>query len=228
MLLVNRDSENQENSIASNNIVPKPISDFLKLETPRAWLDKAIQNLPILLIDHANCEKKAASTALSLMFRYSEEVDVCYRMSRLAREELRHYEQVMKIIQERGIEMQLLTPSRYASGLMKHVSKDEPQRITESLIVGGIIEARSCERFASLIPYLEELGEIKLAKFYAGLLASEARHFEHYLELARKYSNNIFTSEQFELRVAFFLSEEKKLIESFDPDFHFHSGLPSK
>ena len=209
------------------NYVPQEILAFLQCETPKSWLEKAVQSLPVLLIDHASCEKKAASTALRLMFRYSEEAEICYRMSRLAREELRHYEQVLKIIQERNIELISLTPSRYAASLMSHVSREEPKRIMESLIVGGIIEARSCERFARLVPYLKLAGEDKLAKFYSGLLASEARHFEHYLELAQKYSAEQYSQEAFDQRVAFFLSKEKELIESTDDEFHFHSGLPS-
>ena len=208
------------------SLVPEAILKFLKVETPMTWLQLALQSLPVLLIDHANCEKKAASTALRLMFRYSEETEICYRMSRLAREELRHYEQVLKIINERDIKLVSLTPSRYAATLMQGVSKSEPQRITESLIVGGIIEARSCERFARLVPYLESVGENKLAKFYSGLLASEARHFEHYLELARKYSSELYSETEFNQRVEFFLSKEKELIESPDSEFHFHSGMP--
>ena len=208
------------------SLVPQAIQDFLNVKTPESWLNKAIQSLPVLLIDHANCEKKAASTALRLMFRYSEETDICYRMSRLAREELRHYEQVLKIIQERNISLVSLSPSRYAATLMQCVSKSEPQRISESLIVGGIIEARSCERFASLIPWLEAAGETKLAKFYSGLLASEARHFMHYLDLAKSYSVNVFTDSQFSARVEFFLEKEASLILSEDEHFHFHSGVP--
>ena len=218
---------NQAPHSPADNYVPEKILEFLDCETPRAWLEIAVQSLPILLIDHASCEKKAASTALRLMFRYSEEAEICYRMSRLAREELRHYEQVLKIIQERNIKLISHTPSRYAASLMSHVSREEPKRIMESLIVGGIIEARSCERFARLVPYLKSVREAKLAKFYSGLLASEARHFEHYLELARKYSAEKFSQEAFDQRVAFFLSKEKELIESTDDEFHFHSGLPS-
>ncbi len=226
MLVQKPQSTNSSQIDSRKSLVPEAILKFLKVETPMAWLQLALQSLPVLLIDHANCEKKAASTALRLMFRYSEQVDICYRMSRLAREELRHYEQVLKHIQERNIELISLTPSRYAASLMQGVSKEEPQRITESLIVGGIIEARSCERFACLVPYLQSVGEDKLAKFYSGLLASEARHFEHYLELARKYSAEIYSQAEFNQRVEFFLSKEKELIVSPDSEFHFHSGMP--
>jgi len=217
-------SKSEQQSVS---LVPEAISNFLLINTPAAWLEAACENLPLLLIDHANCEKKAASTAISLLFRYSEQVDICYRMSRLAREELRHYEQVLKIIQQRNIELRLLKPSRYAAGLMSHVVKDEPERLIELLIVGGIIEARSCERFAALIPYLEKNNEIELAKFYGGLLASEARHFEHYLELAKKYSWGTNLETGFDQRVKFFLEREVELIQTDDLEFHFHSGMPA-
>jgi tRNA-(ms[2]io[6]A)-hydroxylase len=147
-------------------------------------------------------------------------------MSRLAREELRHYEQVLKLINARKIELKLLKPSRYASTLMAHVSKEEPNRLPELLIVGGIIEARSCERFAALIPYLEKNNEFTLAKFYSGLLASEARHFERYLELAKQYSSEVFTDVEFNEKVAFFLSKDSELILRADENFQFHSGVP--
>lgn len=208
------------------DLVPPEISSFLLTSTPVSWLNHACDNLPILLIDHANCEKKAASTAISLMFRYSEEAEICYRMSRLAREELRHYEQVLKLINARKIELKLLKPSRYASTLMANVSKEEPNRLPELLIVGGIIEARSCERFAALIPYLEKINENDLAKFYSGLLASEARHFKHYLDLAKQYSSDVFTDVEFNERVTIILTKESELILQPDKNFHFHSGKP--
>jgi tRNA-(ms[2]io[6]A)-hydroxylase len=217
-------SEQPQYSFAQH--VPREISVFLHCQTPGAWLNVAGQRIQDLLLDHANCEKKAASTAINLMFRYSEQADICFRMSRLAREELRHYEQVLKILQKRGMQLKLYKPSRYAAALMSHVSSQEPQRLCDLLIVGGIIEARSCERFAVLIPVLEEGGELELAKFYSGLLASEARHFEHYLDLAKRYSSEIYAPPEFEQRVEVLLKAESDLITSEDNEFHFHSGVP--
>ncbi len=207
------------------NLVPSGISEFLLCETPQEWLELAVERLDELLIDHANCEKKAASTALSLMFRYDCYADICYRMSRLAREELRHYEQVLKIIEQRQIKLKPVKPSRYAGGLHQHVAKFDPQRLPELLIIGGIIEARSCERFARIIPYLESAEELELAKFYRGLLASEARHFQHYLELARKYWKDNELTGPFSEKVKDFLSIERELIMSSDISFNFHSGV---
>ena len=149
------------------------INQFLLCETPDAWVQSALQHQALLLLDHANCEKKAASTALTLMYRYVGDFEMMHKMSRLAREELRHYEQVMAIMETRGIAYEQITPCRYASELRKPVRTHEPARFIDTLIVGAIIEARSCERFAKVAPYLDE----ELQKFYLSLLKSEARHY---------------------------------------------------
>jgi tRNA-(ms[2]io[6]A)-hydroxylase len=93
------------------------IKDFLACETPQAWLDSALDNQDILLVDHANCEKKAASTALNLMYRYVEHHKLLTKLSRLAREELRHFEQVIAIMKRRGVDYPQLSASRYAGEL---------------------------------------------------------------------------------------------------------------
>ena len=191
------------------------VLDFLPCRTPQAWIDAAIQDIPTLLVDHANCEKKAASTALGLMYRYTDNFDLLNKMSRLAREELRHFEQVIAIMKKRGIEYRHLTPSRYAGELHKHIRKEEPDRLVDTLIVGAIIEARSCERFYSLIPHLDD----DLAKFYESLLKSEARHFEDYLELAQKAAEQDVNK-----NVDDFLDREKKVFEVADLELRFHSS----
>ncbi|TNE70975.1 MAG: tRNA-(ms[2]io[6]A)-hydroxylase [Gammaproteobacteria bacterium] len=191
------------------------IHDFLPCRTPKLWIDNALANPDLMLIDHAHCEKKAASTALSLMYRYVDNTDLLNKMSRLAREELRHFEQVLAIMKKRGVEYGHLSPARYAAGLREEVRKEDPGRLVDVLIVGAIIEARSCERFAALAPYLDE----KLADFYNGLLKSEARHYQDYLSLAEQ-ANGGPVSE----RVGRFLAIEKRLIEEPDTEFRFHSG----
>jgi len=195
-----------------------PITDFLACETPDAWVRWALDNEPLLLLDHANCEKKAASTALTLMYRYVGDYEMMHKMSRLAREELRHYEQVMNLMQKRGQAYDQITPSRYAADLRKPIRTHEPARYVDTLIVGAIIEARSCERFAKLAPHLDE----ELQSFYLSLLKSEARHFQDYLKLARKAAGG----ESIEPRVQRFLALERELIERPDKDFRFHSGIP--
>jgi len=204
-------------------LVPQPINldavnAFLPCMTPRAWIDAALSDLPTLLIDHANCEKKAAATAMSLMHRHTENAVLLNKMSRLAREELRHFEQVMKIMQRRGIDYTLVTASRYAAGLRDLVRKKDPGRLVDTLLVGALIEARSCERFATLVPYLD--GE--LAEFYASLLKSESRHFQDYLRLAADLSDEA----ELEARLGVFRKREQELIESTDSEMRFHSGVP--
>jgi tRNA-(ms[2]io[6]A)-hydroxylase len=194
-----------------------PITDFLLCRTPQAWIDRALQEQAILLIDHANCEKKAASTALGLMYRHTDHYELLQKLSRLAREELRHFEQVIAIMKKRGVAYEHVTASRYAASLHTHVHKRDPDRLVDTLIMGAIIEARSCERFAALAPYLDTV----LQKFYCSLLQSESRHFMDYLALAKMYAASDISE-----RVHFFLEHERELIESHDDEFRFHSGVP--
>ncbi|MDO3384998.1 tRNA-(ms[2]io[6]A)-hydroxylase [Gilvimarinus sp. SDUM040013] len=192
------------------------ITEFLYCSTPQSWIDNALANPAILLLDHANCEKKAASTAMQLMYRYVSDFELLNKMSRLAREELRHFEQVIAIMQARGIAYDQISASRYAAELRKPVRTFEPARLVDTLIVGAIIEARSCERFAKLAPHLDE----ELKNFYFSLLKSEARHFQDYLHLAQKAAG----VESIQERVDFFLALEQKLVQGGDDEFRFHSG----
>ncbi|MFC0338730.1 tRNA-(ms[2]io[6]A)-hydroxylase [Kushneria avicenniae] len=201
----------------SHELMPSELLDFLPCRTPRSWVNAALGNERLLMIDHAQCEKKAASTAMSLMYRYTSRVDLLTKMSQLAREELLHFEQVVTLMRERGIDYEHVSASRYAQGLREHVREQEPGRLIDVLIVGAYIEARSCERFACLIPHLDDT----LAKFYRSLVKSEGRHFEDYLELAAQYADGPIDE-----RVAFFGEVEKSLIESPDHEFRFHSGVP--
>ncbi len=194
------------------------IKEFLACETPDSWIEAALQNQDIMLIDHAHCEKKAASTAMNLMFRYVDRIDLLNKMSRLAREELIHFEQVLAIMQDRGIVYDHMSPARYAAGMRQHVRTSEPGRLIDLLIIGAYIEARSCERFAKLAPFLDE----ELAKFYRSLLKSEGRHYQDYLGLAADYAG-----EPIDERVAFFREVERELVESPDDEFRFHSGAPT-
>ena len=197
-----------------------PLRAFLRVATPAAWIEAAAQpgNLPLLLVDHANCEKKAASTALHLMYRYVEHPALLHKLSRLAREELRHFEQVLAIIEARGIAYPQLSAARYASGLRELVARDEPLRLVDTLLVGAIIEARSCERFAALLGVVDD----ELSRFYASLLRSEARHFEDYLALARELVPGV----AIDARLEPLLEREAQLIEGEDCEFRFHSGVP--
>ena len=202
-------------------VVPEPIAEFLDTATPREWLDAASQRLPEMLLDHANCELKAASTALGFLYRYPDRTRLAQRMSRLAREELRHFEQVRSIMEEMDIPFERLSASRYAGGLRDEVRDDEPYKLLDLLLVGALIEARSCERFAVLAPLLPE----RLGKFYKGLLASEARHFEHYIAFAKSECD--IDADEINARLEELKAIEAKLISEPDPQFRFHSGKPA-
>jgi tRNA-(ms[2]io[6]A)-hydroxylase len=194
---------------------------LLRVPTPAGWIAEARALPDILLIDHANCEKKAASTALALMFAYAEDLELTGKMSRLAREELRHYEQVAKLIRSLGVTPQRLSPGRYAERMRRLVAKTEPQREVDLMICGAFIEARSCERFAALS---KGVGA-PLSDLFQGLHNAEARHYKIYLDLAGRAAKRAGVALQ--ARIEEFGVLEAELITSPDPLFRFHSGPPS-
>jgi tRNA-(ms[2]io[6]A)-hydroxylase len=194
-------------------------SSVLRAATHAAWFETARERWQELLVDHANCEKKAASTALSLTFTYADDLDLTSRLSRLAREELRHFEQVQKLMVELRVSFRRLTPSRYAEGLRRSVRQGEPGRILDLLLCGALIEARSCERFLGLVPLLHE----PLASFYAALAKSEARHQGLYLRLAQQRA----AAEEVQERLETLAQIEADLATAPDAQFRFHSGTPA-
>ncbi len=157
------------------------------------WAECALAHMDEVLLDHAHCEKKAASTALSMIFRYPEYAQLAVPMSELAREELRHFEQVVALIRARGGEFARQHPSPYAARLMTAVRREHPGRLLDTLLCCSLIEARSCERMQHLAEALAARGaddpahvDHALFTLYDGLLASEARHHAAYVELARE------------------------------------------
>ena len=197
------------------------IQQFLHCETPDAWVKNALDNQALLLLDHANCEKKAASTAVNLMFRYVGDFDMMNKMSRLAREELRHYEQVMAIMKARGVAYDQITPGRYAGELRKLVRTSEPGRYIDTLICGAIIEARSCERFKLLGEASDSLLDPELKKLYRELWASEAGHYLTFIQLAEQVAPAPIVAE----RWTYFLKEESTLIQKMPPGPRMHSSV---
>jgi tRNA-(ms[2]io[6]A)-hydroxylase len=233
--------------------------------TPKAWIEEAVKpdNLPNLLRDHANCELKAAQTAMLLLRRYAVDQqssdallawlkpyedfvyrkigngdfsdyenlskklisksdfeygdDLISKMVLLIKEELHHFQQVWEIMQSRGVTYDNLTASRYARSIMKHVRTHEPAKLSDTLICGAYIEARSCERFAKLAPHLDH----ELEKFYISLLCSETRHFQDYLSLAEKVSQQRITDREILLA-----EKEAELVLSEDTEFRLHCGMP--
>ena len=196
-----------------------PIYEFLGARTTQAWVDAALADLPLIIQDHANCEKKAAGTAMNLIFRYEFSYDLQRKLAQLIREEMLHYEQVLGIMNERGQAWKYLSAGRYAKGMLKHKRTYEPAAMVDVLIIGAFIEARSCERFAALA---EIINDKRLAKYYRYLLKSESRHFEDYLALAQSLAED-----NIDERVAFFKEVEAELISSPDTELRFHSGNPA-
>lgn len=150
--------------------------------TDPSWTDHALANIDEILLDHAHCEKKAASTAVSLIFRHVEHPALAVPLARLAREELAHFEEVVDLIRARGGEFRRIPPSPYAARLTAAIRPQGPAKLLDTLLCCGLIEARSCERMSLLAA---ALGDPPLKKLYRGLLACEARHFDSYLDLAR-------------------------------------------
>lgn len=243
-----------------------PINAFLLCPTPDAWIDKAKKTkyLNALLIDHCNCELKAAQTAMFMVRKYAVDQasghtlmqwakpyedyvykcirhvafpeksimqsssltvkegfdhgqDLVDKMVRLIKEEFHHFEQVLEIMESRDIPYQNMTAGTYAKGLMKMVRTYEPAALIDKLIIGAYIEARSCERFAKLAPFLDD----ELNKFYVSLLRSEARHYQDYLALAEAIAG-----EDISERVRLIGERESQLIQREEAEFRFHSGIP--
>jgi tRNA-(ms[2]io[6]A)-hydroxylase len=156
----------------------------LHAPTPDRWFDQVQAHLDLLLIDHAHCEKKAAGVAMNLLFSYVEHAELTRAMTEIVAEELDHFHQVRAILDRRGIRFYKLGPSQYASRLHELVSKQEPLRAVDRLLVAGLIEARSCERFGLL---RDRLADRELADFYGSLFESEARHHSTYVRLAKDF-----------------------------------------
>lgn len=193
-------------------------SEVLLVPTPDGWVQAAAARWRELLNDHAQCEKKAASTALALMFTYPEDRPLAAALSRLAREELRHFEQVQKLMTALEVPFERQRPGRYASGLRTLLRTADPGRKLDLLLTGALIEARSCERFRLLAPRLPA----EVGGFYAQLAKSEARHFEQYLDLAQQAAPSRWRDRLSELA-----GHEGRLATSPDAQLRFHSGPPS-
>ncbi|PSB02528.1 tRNA-(ms[2]io[6]A)-hydroxylase [Merismopedia glauca] len=166
------------------NISTIPVINVLRSSTSQGWIEQALSNLEAILLDHSHCERKAAGVALNLMFRYPSNSDMVRKLTAIAQEELEHFEQVNQILEARGIPLASLSPAPYGAGLKAQIRPQEPQRFLDSLLVCGLIEARSHERLGLLA---DNLPDLELAKFYRSLMASEARHYGIYWVLAHTY-----------------------------------------
>jgi tRNA-(ms[2]io[6]A)-hydroxylase len=188
----------------------------LASKTDPSWVESALSDLDELLLDHAHCERKAAGMALRLMFRYPDQPFLHDPLSRLAREELAHYEEVLRAMAVRGGSMRRQRPSPYAGRLYHCVRSAEPERLLDTLLACALIEARSCERFQLLA---DAVDDPKLSALYHGLLASEARHHGSYLELAVQASDG----DSAQARLRELAQREAEIIADPTPMVRMHS-----
>lgn len=159
----------------------------LQSESTQRWLLHVDEHLDELLIDHAHCERKAASTAMNLMNAYTENMDLCREMATIVEEELEHFFMVIEILQKRDIPFRRLAAGPYGRELNRLTRPSEPNRAVDRLLVASLIEARSCERFSLLAEHVRGRDD-ELAEFYAGLFESEARHHTTYVRLAEYFA----------------------------------------
>ncbi len=191
----------------------------LRSRTDEGWGQRALGDLDTLLLDHAHLEKKAASTALTLIFRYPERGTLHRRLSELAREELEHFELCLDHLEGRGLRFTKLPAAPYAGKLMKQVRPQEPSRLLDTLLCCAIIEARSCERMQALAEALRG-PEPALHDFYVELMRSEARHHALYVDMACE----LFEHEQVHARLATLMDHEATLIASAPTEARMHGG----
>jgi tRNA-(ms[2]io[6]A)-hydroxylase len=180
------------------------------------WLADVEEHLDEVLIDHAHCEKKAAGTALNLIFAYVDRLELVRELTPIVNEELAHFQMVLDVIERRGIRFRRLIPSSYGRKLNDLVRKQEPHKAIDRLLVAALIEARSCERFALL---RDRLRDAELAEFYGSLFASEARHHATYVELARLFDCN----GEVDRRLAELAAAEAQIIDEGDKLVRVHS-----
>ena len=189
---------------------------ILQAPTCEAWLEQALANLDIILLDHSHCERKAAGVALNLMFRYPAHGRLIRQLTAIAQEELNHFEQVNQWLERRSIALKPLVAAPYGAGLKAQVRRREPLRLLDSSLVAALIEARSHERLGLLATHCSDLD---LGGFYRQLMASEARHYGAYWLLANAY----FERSQVDKRLTELAQVEHTLLSSLHPEPRMHS-----
>lgn len=189
----------------------------LAAPTEPSWAEWAVENLDELLIDHAHCEMKAASTALGLVFHYSQHDWMAAPLSAFAREELEHFEQVLALLKQRGVRFRGLPASRYAKRLRAFCRPDEPDKLIDTLLCCALIEARSCERFRLLA---EHAPEAELRGFFESLLASEARHHHDFVAFA----DRLAPKDEVRARLALAAEHEARILAGPPTEVRLHDG----
>lgn len=192
--------------------------DVLSVSTDDLWLQKAVNNLDLLLIDHAHCERKAAQNAMTLIFKFPNLPNMVTKLSKIVREEMVHFERVLRFLKQRKITFRGLKSGGYATHLGTCVSQDDPQaRLIDQLLIAAIIEARSCERLGLLAPLLPK----DIGQYYSKLHDAEARHCTTFIEMA-----NAIANEDTSIRLKKLSMHEAHWLTQSDPCFRFHSGIP--
>lgn len=193
-----------------------PTINVLQQPTSFAWVEQAIANLDTIVLDHSHCERKAAGVAINLMFRYPSNTKLVRMLTAIAREELEHFELVNQWLERRGVALAPLSSPPYGANLKAQIRPQEPERLLDSLLVSGLIEARSHERLGLLANHCPEP---ELSQFYRSLMASEARHYGIYWVLADTYYERSAVKERLEeLAVV-----ESKILATLHPEPRIHS-----
>jgi tRNA 2-(methylsulfanyl)-N6-isopentenyladenosine37 hydroxylase len=190
---------------------------MLNLASPTApdWYERVADHLDLILIDHAHLEKRAASTALSMVFRYTGRAGLARKLSTVVQEEMDHFSRVLDILEARGVALERLEPAPYASRLATHIRKQEPAMFLDKLLVAALIEARSCERFSILARCVADEG---LAAFYAELFETEALHHTLYTGIAREF----FPAQEVKQRLQELAQAEVEALESSTGEPRLH------
>ena len=174
--------------------------------SPERWLQQVDASLNEILIDHAHCEQKAAAAAMDLMFDYVVNEDLCKEMTEIVHEELEHFHMVIELLKDRGVRFYKMKPGTYGRKLKQLARRQEPGKAVDRLLIAGLIEARSCERFLLLRDHLQDQ---QLVEFYGSLYESEARHHATYVRLAKQYGD----SDEVDIRLDELAADEAKIIE---------------
>ena len=206
-----------------NNRVVTPVTiaktnkiNILQQPTNPDWIEMAIANLDTILLDHSHCERKAAGVAVNMMFRYPARQQLVRQLTAIAREELEHFEQVNQWLEKRNIPLGPLNSPPYFAKLKSQMRHNEPARLVDSLLISAIIEARSHERLGLIG---EHCPDRELAKFYRGLMASEARHYGMYWLLAEQYSDRAIVTS----RLAELAAYESEILSTLHHEPRVHS-----
>ena len=201
-----------------------PVMLALASDSDPSWAPRAIENLDRLLVDHAHCEMKAATNAMALSMRCLERTDMVLALTDLAEEELGHFRRVVRELERRGVPLAPPAEDHYAARLLRGANaslRDKSARgsVADRLLVGALIEARSCERFKLLSKALDARGESELGAFYEELFAAEAKHHMTFIELAVSIAGD---AERVKARLGALATLEAEIVLSLPCDATIH------